>query len=69
MIRARITSRYGDVYLREISLSLASSCAARIMTYGLFLGMADLPPLLTESMPDASEERHIIRHIIYGLMY
>ena len=38
-ILARITSRYGDVYLRDILANSAYSSLVKVMTKGLSLGM------------------------------
>jgi hypothetical protein len=42
-IFARMTSRYGDVYLRALASNAARSSAVSSMTYGLCLGVGTPP--------------------------
>ena len=52
-ILARITSQYGDVYLRDLASSSDRSSLLKVTTNGLFLGIAGL--LSQPSMPNAAE--------------
>src|SRR5215471_5652316 len=46
MILARITSQYGDVYLRAIDSSVCRSSLERFISNGLFLGINGDGPLM-----------------------
>ena len=56
-IFARMTSRYGDVYLRALASSAARSCELSTMTYGLCLGVVT-PPCHRRKVSNPAYNRH-----------
>ena len=67
-ILARMTSRYGDVYLRARASNAARSSAVSSMMYGLCLGVGHLP-VRQGRYQTAPQTAIIIRHRNYEIEY
>ncbi len=68
-ILARMTSRYGDVYLRAIASRLARSSFVNSTSNGLFLGIHTASAAGGEGSMVPGELPSIIRHRIYEFRY
>lgn len=69
IILARMTSKYGSVYLVARRFNSADSSADNSIWNGLFLGMCNLPLKDCITMPYAAELINNIRGHIYEIAY